>query len=52
MKQTLLDFSCSLLKKQKIVAAEENEKEVVSMEDNCWAAKYVLSGASVSVLLV
>ena len=36
MKQTLLDFSLGLSKKQKIVAAEkqENETEVVSVEDD------------------
>ena len=36
MKQTLLDFSFGLSKKQKIVAAEkqENETEVVSVEDD------------------
>ena len=49
MNWTLLDFSFSLSKKQKIVAAKENEKEVVSEEDNGREAKNVLLGASVSV---
>ena len=48
MKRTLRDFSFSL-SKQKIVAAEENEKEVVSGEDDGWEAKDVSFGASVSV---
>ena len=47
MKRTLLDFSLS--KRQKIVAAEENEKEMVSLGDNGQEAKDDLSGASVSV---
>ena len=47
MKRTLLDFSLSLSKMQKIVQAEEgeNEKEVVSVEDDGRAAKDVSSGA-------
>ena len=46
-KQTLLDFCLS--KKQKIVAAEENEKEVVSVENYGLEAEDVLLGASVLV---
>ena len=55
MKWTLLDFSFSFVLfcflKQKIVAAEEleNEKEVVSVEDDGREAEDVLSGASVLV---
>ena len=51
-KQTLLDFSFSLSKKQKIVGSEEkeNEKEVVPMEDDGWEAKDILSSVSVLVL--
>ena len=49
MKRTLVDFSFSLSKDQKIVAAVEREKEAVSGEDDGWEAKDVLLGASVSV---
>ena len=47
--RTLLYCSLGLSQKQKIVAAKENEKEVVSEEDNGREAKNVLLGASVSV---
>ena len=42
-KQTLLDFSFSLSKKQKVVAAEEqeHEKEVSSVKDDGWEAEDV-----------
>ena len=51
-KQTLLDFSFSLSEKQKIVAAKENEKKVLSLpvKDNDWEAEDVLLDASVWVL--
>ena len=50
MTPTLLDFSFSLSKRQKIVAAEEseNEKEVLSIEDDGRQAEYVSLDASVS----
>ena len=56
-KQNLLDFSFSLFKqsnkkRQKIVAAEVNETEVVSVEDDGKETEDVLLGASVSVLPV
>ena len=53
MKRTLLDFSFSLSKTQKIVAVEElqNEKEVSEEEDG-QEVEDVLLGASVSVLPV
>ena len=51
MKQTLLDFSFSLSKKQKIVAAEEkeNKKEVVSVENDGREAEDDSFGTSVLV---
>ena len=53
IKQTLLDFSFSLSNKQKIDAAEENEKEMVSsLEDNSWLAEDVLFCASLLILPV
>ena len=42
-------FSFNLSKKRKTVAAEENEKEVVSVEDSGQEAEDVLLGASVSI---
>ena len=48
-KQTLLDFSFSFSKKRKMVAAEENEEEGVSVEDYGLEAEDVSLGASVSV---
>ena len=54
MRQTLLDFSFSLSKKQKIGAAEEkeDEKEVVSVEDDGWKAEDVLLAASAQMSTV
>ena len=39
-------------KRLKIVAEEENEKEMVSVEDDGWEAEAVLLSTSVSVLPV
>ena len=46
MKQTSLDFRFSLSKKHEIIAAEKNEKEMVSVEDNGREAEDVSLDAS------
>ena len=51
MKRTVLDFSYSVSKKEKIAAVkeQENEEEVVSVEDDGLEAEDVSLGTSVSV---